>query len=266
MKRMISIIRMIALLALPLAALGMTSCGGKSENRTQMLTEGFENIEILTNTSVVTVLPSSDGECKLVCNEKKDITHTAEIKDGILKISVKDERSWFKKLFGANLSVTLYLPTREYGSLRITSNTGNVTIDSVQCTALTVKLDTGNVTLQNSDVSDVAVGTDTGNVKLDRVSCTILAATTDTGKITLTDTIAKGKFDLVANTGDILFERCDAESFFAKTDTGDVRGSFLTDKIIFADTKTGKVDTPKLTSGGKCEITTTTGDIKITIE
>ena len=51
-----------------------------------------------------------------------------------------------------------------------------------------------------------------------------------------------------------------------KTSTGNVKGTLLSDKIFVTDTSTGRVSVPKTTSGGKCEITTSTGDIEIELE
>lgn len=325
MKRILSIVKIIALLALPLAALGLTSCGGKSEVRTQTITEDFKNISIATDTSAVTVLPSNDGECKVVSKEKSGVTHTAEVSNGVLKIGVSDTRGWFGKLFTPAMSVTVYLPKSVYGSLSvecdtgdvkicnalnlgdayISTDTGDVELEGIVSQNITVKVDTGDVSLdgvkavgkidvktdtgdvelESSSASRLSVATDTGkteiegcdaaeltvrshtgDVNLDTVACILLGIELTTGDVSLEQVSAKGKFEITATTGDITFDRCDAASVFVKTSTGDVRGSFLTDKIIFADTKTGKVDVPKLTSGGKCEITTTTGDIKITIE
>ena len=50
------------------------------------------------------------------------------------------------------------------------------------------------------------------------------------------------------------------------TSTGDVNGTLLSEKIFITDTSTGRVSVPKTTSGGKCEITTSTGDINIGIK
>ena len=50
-----------------------------------------------------------------------------------------------------------------------------------------------------------------------------------------------------------------------KTDTGNVKGNLLTDKVIFATSSTGKVDVPKIMADEKCEIITDTGNIKINI-
>ena len=40
----------------------------------------------------------------------------------------------------------------------------------------------------------------------------------------------------------------------------------FSDKIFFASTDTGSVNVPKTTTGGRCEITTDTGDIDIVVE
>ena len=68
-----------------------------------------------------------------------------------------------------------------------------------------------------------------------------------------------------AVTGDVLFENSDAKNVTVKTTTGDVEGNLLTDKAFTTDTTTGKVRVPDSSTGGRCEISTTTGDIKIEI-
>ena len=62
------------------------------------------------------------------------------------------------------------------------------------------------------------------------------------------------------------FDACDAAEILVETSTGDVEGTFLSDKIIFAETDTGRVNVPKGIVGGRCEIKTNTGDIKLEIQ
>ena len=73
---------------------------------------------------------------------------------------------------------------------------------------------------------------------------------------------ATEKLWIKRSTGDLKFDGCDASEIFVKTDTGDVTGNFLTDKVFLVQTDTGDVTVPKSVSGGKCEITTDTGDIR----
>ncbi len=53
---------------------------------------------------------------------------------------------------------------------------------------------------------------------------------------------------------------------YIKAGTGDVSGILLSDKIYVVNTNTGKVNVPNSVNGGRCEITTTTGDVKITVK
>ena len=78
--------------------------------------------------------------------------------------------------------------------------------------------------------------------------------------------IASEKFSIERRTGDVKLDGCDAAEIKILTDTGDVNGSFGSEKIFFVETDTGDVNVPKSLTGGKCEITTDTGDIYITIE
>jgi hypothetical protein len=44
-----------------------------------------------------------------------------------------------------------------------------------------------------------------------------------------------------------------------------VCGTLLSSKVFIIKTDTGDVDVPKSTVGGRCEITTSTGDVEISI-
>ena len=71
--------------------------------------------------------------------------------------------------------------------------------------------------------------------------------------------------DLDRDTGDIDLEDCDADEIFIVTDTGDVKGTLLSEKVFITKTDTGDVNVPNSISGGRCEITTDTGDINISL-
>ena len=55
--------------------------------------------------------------------------------------------------------------------------------------------------------------------------------------------------------------RCEIE-----TDTGDVDGTLLSDKLFLTETSTGDIRVPNTADGGICDIKTDTGDIKIAIK
>ena len=81
--------------------------------------------------------------------------------------------------------------------------------------------------------------------------------------ISLKNVIATEKISIERSIGDVKFDDCDATEIWVETDTGDVTGNLLSEKIFITETSTGDVNVPKSTKGGKCEITTSTGDIYI---
>ena len=96
-------------------------------------------------------------------------------------------------------------------------------------------------------------------------TCKSLATEGSTGNVALTNVIASQAFSLERTTGNIDLHGCDAGELFIKTSTGNVTGSLLSEKVFITDTSTGNISVPKTASGGKCEITTSTGNITIDI-
>ena len=199
--------------------------------------------------------------------------------------------------------ITVYLPDTEYGVLSVDGSTGNVRIPNdfkfesvdvsvktgaVNCFAsasesLKIKTSTGNICVENTSAGsldfsvttgmvtvsgvtcdgNLKVGVSTGKTTLNDISCKSVISSGTTGSIFFNNVIATGKFSVERSTGDVKFSGCDAAEIYVKTSTGNVTGSLLTDKMFITDTDTGSVDVPKTATGGRCEIRTNTGNIKI---
>jgi len=200
--------------------------------------------------------------------------------------------------------ITVHLPQGEYGKLFIRSNTGNIEIlkdfkfenidisastgyiknyataqktikmntdtgiihtENTSAEALDISVSTGTVTVLNTKVErELKIKVSTGKAKLTDIECKTLSSNGSTGDISLTNVVAKESLFIERSTGDVNFEDCDAAKIYVKTDTGDVLGSLLSDKIFITETDTGHVKVPNSVTGGKCEISTDTGDIVIT--
>ena len=153
------------------------------------------------------------------------------------------------------------------GKIKIKTETGDITADGVSAESVELSVDTGRIKANGLTCQkELRVTVDTGKCELVRVSCGELTSKGNTGDISMTSLISEGRIDIERDTGDVRFEYCDAVSVEISTETGDVKGSFLTDKVVYADTDTGRIDIPRCKSGGICEITTDTGDIKISIK
>jgi len=77
--------------------------------------------------------------------------------------------------------------------------------------------------------------------------------------------VAEQLLSIERSTGDVQFDGCDAGEIYVETDTGAVKGTLLSEKVFIVESDTGSIRVPKSVTGGKCEITTDTGDIKIDI-
>lgn len=280
----------------------------KYELNTHSVTEEFSNVSLKTNVSKVVLLPSPDGNVRVECFEHQRESHAVTVQNGTLVIEMVDTREWYHHITLFSFStptVTVYLPTGEYGDLCIEGNTGDVTVSKefsfanvdvsldtgdVECAAsamgmMKIKTSTGDVDLEQlstgaldiqtstgdieiSSVTcagDVSVRVSTGEADLENVTCQNLTTVGTTGDFSLENVITSGKMSIKRDTGDVHLSHCDASEVTITTDTGDVSGSFRTDKIVFAKTDTGRVDVPKSTVGGRCDITTDTGNIRIAI-
>lgn len=152
-------------------------------------------------------------------------------------------------------------------SIKIKTGTGNIRVENISAEALDLSVSTGEITV--CDVTcqgDVKIHVSTGKTKLTDVACKNLTSSGNTGDISLKNVIATEKFSLERSTGDVKFDGCDAAEISVKTDTGDVTGTLLSEKVFLAETDTGRVEVPKTATGGRCEITTDTGDIRIKIQ
>ena len=260
----------------------------KYETNVYEIEKAFEDISIDTDTADITFVLSENEKCVIKCYEEEKSKHYVAVEDSTLVIKVIDNKSWYDYI-GINFGspkITVHLPKTEYNSLFINASTGDVDISEGFCfNNINISLSTGDIRAEkvsangvNLSVStgridisgavckeDIKITVSTGKAYLTDVKCKNLVSWGDTGDISLTSVIASEKLYLERDTGDITFEKCDASDICIKTSTGDVKGTLLTEKIFVAQTSTGKIDVPKTVSGGRCEITTSTGSIKISI-
>lgn len=260
----------------------------KLETNTYEFNEDFDNIFVNVETAAVTFVPSDNDICKVECVEEESLKHSAKIQDGTLTISAVNNRKWYDYICINFWSpkVTVYLPGEVYTSLSVATATGNIeipdkfsfetvavagTTSNITCHAqvsksVEVNTTTGNITLDSAQTETVNLSATTGKVIVNDVACNKLTAKSITGHIQLKNVIAEESIKAQNTTGGVELGGCDAADIMVNTSTGNVKGTLLSEKIFITDTSTGRISVPKTTSGGKCEITTSTGDIDIVIK
>ncbi len=252
---------------------------------THLTLEGeFDCISVNVDIADVTFVLSEDETCKVECFEEINWKHEAKICDGTLVIESRDNRKWYEHI-GISIrtpEITVYLPEREYTALSIVTATGNISIPSgyhfetvsiqgstsnIECYAPAEQIEicttTGKITIGGLEAESLRCSSETGRIVMRDISCGELILKSSTGALELTGVIAGDHISAETKTGSITLENCDAGGIAVKTSTGNVKGTLLSEKIFITETSTGNVSVPKSTGGGKCEITTTTGNIEI---
>ncbi len=257
------------------------------ETNTYTADGAFDSIVIEETAGNVSFVLSEDGACRVVCYEPEKTSHTVEIEDGTLKIVSTRQKNWtgFLDLSFESAKTTVYLPADTYRTLTVRTRTGNVDVPEwmhlesaelttdtgdVRCRAsasgnLRIETHTGNIALEGLTADAIECAASTGDIRMQSVICAgDLSVKTSTGDVSFADTIAK-RISGKTSTGDVRLDNSDAEEIVIHTSTGDVTGSLRTGKTFATHTSTGDVSVPQNAAGGKCEITTSTGDIDIRI-
>lgn len=229
----------------------------------------FKEVSVCADTADVTILPHDKDVCRVEIYEDTRERFVVETHGDRLVVSPQETKKWYNN-FDINFetsSFTIYLPLGEYNKLNVNLSTGDVKVsDNLKFQNINITTSTGDIYLENLSASSLNLTVSTGKVTLSDIKCKNLVSNGSTGKLIMEKVIVTEKMAVTRSTGQLHFESCDAAEIVIKTDTGDVSGSLLSDKVFTAKTDTGRISVPKTTTGGKCEITTDTGDIDITIK
>lgn len=289
--------------------LGLSFAAG-SEDSVTMLTESehtipeaFDSVLIDTeDCNVNFVLFEGAADPHVIIRERERTSHSVLVEDGTLKIRMVDNRQWTDHI-GVNwesMEMTVYLPQKEYESVRVTTATGDIKLpevisaremvlrsdtgnircegaaaDLLDCMTttgdisvrgsapVTTKLqsNTGDLDISGSESKEIHMTTNTGDVDAENVTAELFTCSSDTGEVELEQVIAADYLQIRTTTGDVDVESCDAGKVDIETDTGDVSGHFLTPKWFSAFSNTGNVNVPNTPEGGECCIQSDTGDI-----
>lgn len=233
----------------------------------------YEMLSIIpVNFKITVFLPSGEWDALSI----RTSTGDAEIPDGFsfTSIDIKQSTGNITLKSSATGHINLETSTGNIAvsnisarALAVSASTGDVNVGGATADSLTLKASTGDITASNISVGGkITANSSTGKQVFTNIACKALESEADTGDTMLNSVIVEGRLSVERSTGDVKLDSSDAAEIFIETDTGDVKGTLLSDKIFITHTDTGDIDVPRTTSGGRCEITTDTGDIKISIK
>ena len=214
------------------------------------ISESFDSIAVVSGCANIMIKPAEDDRCTVIFHEYERVPHTVAVKDGNLLIAHSDQRKWYHRILPSFQMpwISICLPKTVYHTLALKCTTGSISVSSTELN--------GNLSIESV----------TGKVTLANVACADLTVHGTTGAVSLSNVVATGSIDLRRTTGKVLLCDCDAAALQIKVTTGNVRGRLLSSKVFSARATTGKIELPEVQIGGKCQVKTTTGDIKFEIK
>ena len=228
----------------------------------------FTDISITGITCDIRIAKSNNDTCKIVCTMDDRLEPTVKVDNGKLQVHINDLRKWYQHIgFNwCNNMVTVYLPESTYNSLEAGTTTGDIKTESgFYFTNVSLKTTTGDIEVEgNTSFTNVMLNTTTGDIRVSGLFCKDFSATVSTGDMKLQDVLGV-RLKLKGTTGGIVLTRCDGSEIDISLSTGDVKGTLRTGKQFTANATTGTVRVPTDSGSDTCQITTTTGDIDITV-
>ncbi len=148
----------------------------------------------------------------------------------------------------------------------IGSVSGDVELDRIKTNGgLKVKTVSGDLNVRDSDCGEFTAKTVSGDLKLDVVRCKDCTAESVSGDVSATAVIASSVLRIVSTSGDVKLNGCDGGEVAIRTASGSVRGSLLTGKTFHCTSRSGSISAPAPTPGGKCEVSTISGSIRLNV-
>ncbi len=217
------------------------------EERTATIGQVFESIVVDTGDCDVKFVPfDGNADAHIVFLEREKIGHDVKVRDGVLTVKMTDYRQWmdYISLGGKSMEMTIYLPRKQYESLQITTDTGDIQLPEV----LSAK--------------EIRLRSDTGDVLCEGAAKILINCATDTGDITVKNS-APHTLELKTNTGDVRLQESNAFQLHLETDTGEVDGQNVNCTTFTCKSATGDVTLKDFQIADYLQVFTNTGDVKI---
>lgn len=257
------------------------------ETNTYEIAEDFQSIHIQTNEHNITLQPSADGSCRLICTDSDRVTHSMAVENGTLTVRRTDNRRWYQHIgiyLGEDdeLSVTLFLPKDRYDALyaksvsgditlpdgfsfaelELTSTSGEIMVQSSSASKLSVSTVSGDIELSGTTAQTLTVCSTSGETDLSRLTAESLRVQTTSGDQELQELQIAGPAELETTSGEVALKDTLANSVQIQTVSGDIALKNADASAFTVKTGSGWVE-GTLRSGKLFTVHTTSGSIRV---
>ena len=235
----------------------------ESEHR---IPEAFDSILIDTEDCHVSfVLFEGEADAHVVIRERERTHHSVLVEDGTLKIEMIDNRRWmdYVGICWKNMDMTVYLPQKQYESVQITTDTGDIQIpEAVSANEMVLRASTGQILCSGITADSLDCGTSTGGIRVLDSASAVMKLEASTGTVEL-ENVTGTEIYLRTSTGKTEIEHLICKTLTCKSSTGDVDLEWVkAEEYLQVSTSTGNVEIEN-SETATVNIETSTGDVQV---
>ncbi|MFS0574990.1 DUF4097 family beta strand repeat-containing protein [Sporosarcina sp. 179-K 3D1 HS] len=192
-----------------------------------VIADSFERLQVSGANALVEIRPSEEDTTTIEIISKKKQRKglvKAKVDDGTLTVKLKDKRTWVIPFGYSPPTLVIEVPKKQYDSLKVKSDNGKISVESLQIKELDLETDNGKIAVKDVEANTVRVETDNGLIELDHVEGAITAKT-DTGLISLVTPDLDRPIDLKTDVGKISVQtktKPTNTTILAETDIGSI--------------------------------------------
>ncbi len=240
---------------------------GDQSAQTYNVAEPFDSLDVQTSASDIRLRPSEDGACRVVCVENDTVSHSVTVENGTLYIRAADVRDW-KRHIGiywggmAELSVTVYLPESQYGSLRLKSTSGDIDVaDGFAFAQAGLESTSGEIAFTGAVDDELTAGTTSGSVEIMDAACGALTVSSTSGDVTLRD-LSAARVTAGTTSGEVELLNAELTGMLTLSSvSGDQSLENVSADSLSASATSGEFTARALFVRGALAVGTTSGDI-----
>ena len=214
-------------------------------SNTYTTAESFENIDIRCGQSDIRFVLSDElTTSRVECSETENVTHKVEVRDNTLFITLEDNSTWLDYV-GVNLgtvSAVVYLPQSTFQTLSVKASSGDIDIPD------TFTFAGAKLCSSSGDITCLA------QIGLNSTDGIALTVETSSGKVIIETKTTMETLSVSTSSGDISINNTAADTVSICTASG---------RIETFNLSAGRYDESISFVGGKCSISASSGDIKL---
>ncbi|MBO5088927.1 MAG: DUF4097 family beta strand repeat protein [Lachnospiraceae bacterium] len=203
------------------------------KTNTYEIKESFENISVEGLEAKVTLVPSTDGTCKVVCTENDNVYDEVKVENDTLTIKRTSKGKW-QFNFGVSLEevkITVYLPKTEYKKLVLNNTSGRLEVP----TAFTfeeakVANSSGKIIFKADVTGALSVENTSGGIDVGENQVGSLTVAESSGGIQVASVHVENDVQASSTSGGIHISEVECKNIVAKGSSGSIRLSSIVAK------------------------------------